>query len=115
VSATERRKGGRGELEVVHVLHARSWPNAKRTSDGRAQVERGDIGDGPAGIHLEVRRRETAAIWAWLAQAEVEAAAGNVPAVVFRRNRSRWYAALPLDDLLDLLELVELTRADDGP
>ena len=103
MSASERRKGANGELEVVHLLHDHGWPEAKRTSDGRAQVERGDIADGPEGVHLEVRRRETAAIWAWLAQAEAEARSGDMPVVAFRRNRSPWYAALPLDVLLGLL------------
>jgi len=103
VSKSERRKGADGELEVARILRAHSWPEAKRTSDGRVQVERGDIGDGPAGVHLAVRRRETVSIWAWLAQAAREARAGNAPVVVFRRNRSRWYAAVELDYLLDLL------------
>jgi hypothetical protein len=103
VSRTERAKGARGELEIAHILRAAGWPNAKRTSDGRAQTQRGDIADGPAGVHLEVRRRETLALWAWLAQAEREAREGDVPVVVFRRSHSRWYAAVPLDDLLDLL------------
>lgn len=104
MSARERRKGASGELEVAAILRARGWPNAKRTSDGRAQIERGDIADGPERVHLEVRRREAVAIWAWLAQAAAEARSGDAPVVVFRRNRSAWYAAVELDYLLDLLE-----------
>jgi hypothetical protein len=103
VSASERRKGKTGELEVVHLLHAHGWPDAKRTSDGRAQIERGDIGDGPLDVHLEVRRRETLNIWACLAKATREARPGDLPVVAFRRSRSGWYAALPLEALLDLL------------
>jgi len=103
MSASERRKGKEGELEVVHVLHEHGWKEAKRSSDGRSQVERGDIADGPLDVHFEIRRRETINIWACLEQAEREAAAGNAPVVAFRRNRSAWYAALPLDVLLELL------------
>ena len=88
---------------MVKILHAHGWSDAKRTSDGRAQVERGDIGDGPPNVHWEVRRRETAAIWAWLAQAEAEAKDGQLPVVAFRRSRSGWKVALPLEDLLMLL------------
>ena len=104
MSASERRKGKTGELEVVRILHEHGWTDAKRSSDGRSQVERGDIADGPEGVHLEVRRRETAAIWAWLAQAEREARPGDMPVVVFRRSRSAWMAALPFDLLLALLD-----------
>ena len=103
VSASERAKGARGELEVVQILKAHGWLDAKRTSDGRAQIERGDIADGPEGVHLEVRRRETTAIWAWLLQAEREARPSETPVVVFRRSRSGWYACLGLDELLGLL------------
>jgi hypothetical protein len=103
MSASERRKGKTGELEVARILRAAGWPDAKRTSDGRAQIERGDIADGPDGVHLEVRRRETLALWAWLAQAKAEARDGDAPVVAFRRSRSRWYAAVELEFLLDLL------------
>ena len=103
MSASERRKGGNGEREVVKLLHAHGWTDAKRTSDGRSQIERGDIGDGPPGVHFEVRRREALSIWGCLEQADSDASPGNVPVVAFRRNRSPWYAALPLDVLLTLL------------
>ena len=103
MSASERRKGKEGELEVVKILHEHGWTDAKRSSDGRSQVERGDIADGPTFVHFEVRRRETVNIWACLAKAELEAKAGDIPVVAFRRSRSAWYAALPLDLLLGLL------------
>lgn len=103
MSASERRKGANAEREVVRLLRAHGWPEAKRTSDGASQGQRGDIAGGPLDVHLEVRRRETINIWACLAQAERDARDDHLPVVVFRRSRSRWYAALPLDALLDLL------------
>lgn len=104
MSATERNKGKNGELEVVHLLRAHGWALAKRTSDGTAQAARGDIANGPPEVHFEVRRRESVNIWACLDKAEREASPGYLPVVAFRRNRSPWYAALPLDALLSLLE-----------
>ena len=103
MSASERRKGANGELEVVKLLHAHGWTDAKRSSDGRSQVARGDIADGPVGVHFEVRRRETAAIWAWLEQAEREARPGEMYVVPFRRSRSTWKVATELEFLLGLL------------
>ena len=103
MSKGERRKGKDGELEVVRILKARGWPEAKRSSDGRSQVERGDIADGPLDVHLEVRRRETLNIWECLAKVEREAKGADLPVVVFRRSRSGWYAALPFERLLELL------------
>jgi Holliday junction resolvase len=103
VSASERRKGGNGEREVVKLLHEYGWPKAKRTSDGTRQATRGDIAGGPLETHFEVRRRERIEIWSCLARAEAEAKPGHLPVLAFRRNRSRWYAALPLESLLELL------------
>jgi hypothetical protein len=103
VSASERRKGKAGELEVVHLLRDYGWPDAERNSYGRSQDGRGDIGRGPEGVHFEVRRRERLDIWKSIADAERAAGEGELPVVAFRRSRSGWYACLPLDGLLGLL------------
>ena len=58
------------------------------------------------GFRLEVKRTEHLAIWQALLQVERDLPPDDdetTPAVVFRRNRSRWYVALPLDDLLELV------------
>jgi hypothetical protein len=102
-----RRKGADGELEVCAILRVSGWPDARRTADGRSQAGRGDIADGPAGVHWEVRRRERAEIWQWLADAEKGSGTGSFPVVAFRRSRSGWWAALPLDELLPLLRARE--------
>jgi hypothetical protein len=102
-----RRKGVDGEHEVVAILRNAGWPAARRTADGRSQAGRGDVAGGPADVHFEIRRRERAELWAWLADAERGAGADELPLLVFRRSRSRWYAALPLDELLALLWLRE--------
>ena len=102
MSASERRKGAVGEREVVKLLHAYGWTDAKRTSDGATQAARGDIAGGPAGVSFEVRRREALSIWRCLEQAESDAGA-LLPVVAFRRSRSRWYAAVPLETLLRML------------
>jgi len=99
-----RRRGARGEVEVVHQLHALGFPQARRNFGSGSQGG-GDI-TGVPGIHLEVKYQEALNIWAALAQA-CEEAGTNVPVVAFRRNRSEWYAALPLDELASLFALRE--------
>lgn len=107
MSARERRKGAAAEREVVALLRDQGWPGARRTSDGRGQASRGDVTNGPAATHFEVKRVERLAIWSAIAQAEADARAHDLPVVAFRRSRSGWYAALPLDELLALLRLRE--------
>lgn len=107
MSATERRKGATGELEVVSILKLSGWPLARRTHDGREQALRGDIANGPAGVHLEVKRSERTSIWDWYGQAESDAGIAQIPVVAFRRSRSPWLALIELDELLPLLKLRE--------
>jgi Holliday junction resolvase len=107
VSRTERAKGARGEREIIALLRAHGWPDAKRTSDGQRQHGRGDIANGPLGVHIESKRQETTSIWAWAAQAAAEAPPGCTPVVAFRRSRSTWMACIPLEALLDLLATKE--------
>lgn len=104
--AKPRAKGNRAELEVINILKAAGWKGAYRNFQSGGQGG-GDVIGGPAGVHLEVKHRERAAIWEWIAQAEADARPTDIPAVVFRRNRSSWYATVPLDELLALLKLRE--------
>lgn len=97
-----RNKGAAGEREVVKILRERGY-NAQRTFSQIA----GDREDvlGIPGYAIEVKRTETLPLWASLAQARVAAeATDSTPLLIFRRSRTEWHVALPLSDLLDLLE-----------
>jgi hypothetical protein len=104
--AQPRSKGNRAEREIIDVLHAFGWTGARRNFQSGGQGG-GDIIGGPADVHVEVKHREACRIWEWIGQAGDEARPTDTPVVMFRRNRSGWYAALPLDDLLELLALRE--------
>ena len=52
---------------------------------------------------IECKNQEALNVWAALEQAEVNHK-GNIPLLVFKRNKSETYAALKLDDLLKLLK-----------
>jgi hypothetical protein len=54
-------------------------------------------------IHSEVKRQERLQLWQWLAQLEAEAPPGTLPLLSFRRNRSPWYACVPLEALVKVL------------
>lgn len=86
----------------MHLLHTLGFPRARRNFGSGSQGE-GDI-IGVPGVHIECKYVEALNIWAALNQACTEAGT-NIPVVAFRRNRSGWYAALPLDDLAALLAL----------
>jgi hypothetical protein len=109
MSARERRKGAVAEREVVQLLRDYGWRTARRTSDGRGQQSRGDVTNGPAGAHLEIKCQERLNVPAALRQAHDDANPLDVPIVVHRPSRQEWMATLPLDELLALLQLREST------
>jgi hypothetical protein len=106
MSATERRKGARGELEVLELVRAR-WPRATRNFASGA-AGNGDIAHGPEGVLIECKRTERLRIRDAWAQASADAdRAGRSPVVCTRWNAGPWLAVVELDDLLALLELRE--------
>lgn len=109
--AVPRSKGNRAEREIIDLLRAHGWPGARRNFQSGGQGG-GDVLGGPQDFHVEVKHRERCAIWEWIDQAAGECRPTETPAVFFRRNRSQWYAAIPLEDLLGLL--VELREHRDA-
>lgn len=112
MSRMERNKGAAGEREVAAILTAAGFPASRNARNGLSAE---DVAHAIPGVYLEVKRRETAEIWKWVAQAwaasrDVTAPPeigpdlyAAVPVVVFRRNRSEWLACLPFADLIELL------------
>ena len=97
-----RRKGLTGEREGNHAF--RNAGRVVKSLDG--------CGDhlivlapesGLPDLHLEVKRQETIRIELWSRQAESEAPAGCVAAVVYRRSREPWRVSLLLADFLGLV------------
>jgi hypothetical protein len=99
-------KGNRGEREIVDLFHRFGWTQARRNFASGGQGG-GDVINGPADVHVEVKRCETVRIWSWIAQAGAEARPTDTPAVFFRRNRSAWFVAVPAEDYLELLAMRE--------
>lgn len=106
MSASERQKGARGELEVLQLVRAR-WPRATRNFASGA-AGNGDIAHGPAGVSIECKRTERLRLRDAWRQAELDAsAAGVLPVVATRWNGGRWLAVVELEELLALLALRE--------
>lgn len=113
-----RKKGTRGELEVVREL-ARHGIDVRRTPNSGGLAWRGDL-QGLEGFVIEVKRCESLSVPAWLRQAHAAASGGEIPAVIFRRSgagnaRERspdtlWHVLEPLDSWA---RRVALERAPD--
>jgi hypothetical protein len=99
-----RAKGKRAELALAQIL-VPYWPEVCRNLDQFGKDKRDLLNC--AGVHWQVKHVESLNIWKALDQAMTEAASTDTPVVAFRRNRSPWYAALELDELIPLLRLRE--------
>jgi hypothetical protein len=114
----ERDKGRKGEREVAAIYEAVALEVRGLEGSGDHLIVR--AGGGGLTIHSEVKRHETARVWAWWEQASAEAPAGTIPVVHFRRNRSPWLAMIEVHHLAALLaELrdlhAELLEAEERP
>lgn len=106
MGASERRRGARAELAVVHALRRAGWTAA--TTRAASGVQRGDdiVTDAP--VSIEVKDRAALDLSGWLRQAEANR--GDRPAVVWHKRRGTadaedWYVTMSGRTLLALLEL----------
>lgn len=102
-----RRKGAEFEREIVALFRESGWLGAKRTSDGRAQMTRGDITGAAAGYYWELKRQEKLNVPAAFDQISHDAPLFTIPVLVHRPSRHYAMATLPLVDLLPLIWQVE--------
>jgi len=100
VSKRERDKGLRGELEVAHIFaqHGLQLRNLEGSGDQLV------ILPVSGWLHVECKRQERLCIPDWNRQAAREAPDGTIPVVCYRRSREPWYASLPLDQFLNLVD-----------
>jgi len=108
-----RAKGAVGEREFAELLRVSGWPGAKRGQQ-RSGLEQADVVDGPERVHWEVKRVESLNVWQAFEQAARDAR-HELPVVAMRRNKSRWLAVLPLEDLLTMLRARECAASGAGP
>lgn len=96
-----KQKGKRNELQVVNILKEHGI-DSRRTAQYCGNT--GDAADVTwEGFHVEVKHRETTAIWEWLRQAKSDTKNDDIPIVVFRKNREKWHVCLEFETFLELL------------
>lgn len=98
----ERERGKEGEREVANIFKAHGI-DAHRGQQFHGGPDSPDV-VGLPGHHIEVKRVETLRLNEAIKQSEDDAGEGEVPCVVFRRNRQPWRIILPLEDYLDLYD-----------
>jgi Holliday junction resolvase len=118
-----RRKGKRCELALAAKLRSLGFPTARRGQQFSGSPDSPDV-VAIKGLHIECKGVEKLNIWKAMAQAASDCGKPEecghledaVPVVCFKRNRSVWYLALPLDRIFEFIEAVNeaLEKADTG-
>lgn len=104
----ERDKGTRGELEVAAIFRSYGFDCDRVPNSGGLRIKGDLYGNVP--VHVEVKRQENLRLPLWLRQAAAEAG-HRIPVVAFRQNHGEWYAALPLDELVPMIQTHALMQA----
>jgi hypothetical protein len=95
-----KAKGKRGEIEIARKLREHGYDCR------RGQQYSGASGDadviGLPGIHVECKRRERLNLYDAIAQAKHDCTEDRLPAVMHRKNNSRWLVTMELDDWIEL-------------
>lgn len=103
-----KKKGNRGERELLHLLEAHGIPARRNDQKWVGGLDNPDVAADVRGfpLHIECKRTERLRLHEALQQAERDAA-GRVPVVVFRGNREPWRVVLRLEDFLQLTKEAE--------
>lgn len=96
-----RDKGARYERHVAKVLREHGF-EAERGCQHAGGKDSPDVKHNMKGIHIECKAVEKLNIWSALEQSEKDAGEDEIASVIFKRNRSKDYIALSLEDFLKL-------------
>ena len=101
MGAKSTRKGANGEREVMAILREHGYPVERGGTQSYGKLP--DI-FGLNGVHLEIKRAESARIWDWMKQSEEDAKRfrDGWPVVIFRRSRSKWLICMEFTDWLQI-------------
>lgn len=99
MSATQRNKGKRGELEAVNLLQ-RVFPDARRRVVNHAGVEDGVDLDNTGAFVVQVKRHAKPAPVSALYEIRRH---GGIKLLLTRGDNGKWLAVMEADDLLDIL------------
>jgi len=104
MGATERRKGKKAEMDVVHYMRDCGWEAATTRSTSGHQEGDDIVTNAP--VSIEVKNHVRLDLSAWVAQAESNS--GELPGIVWHKKRgesspSRWYVTMSGENLMKLL------------
>lgn len=106
MAINSRDKGARYERYIAKRIREYGY-EAERGCQHSGGKDSPDVKHNMKGLHLELKKVERLNIWNALAQSERDAGEDEIPAVVFAKNRSKDYVAVPFNDFLRIWRCYE--------
>lgn len=104
-------KGKRGERYVAKLLREYGY-DAKRGVQYQGSPNSPDVTGLPK-VHIEVKFTEKLNIWNALEQSKRDSGENEIPVVMFKRNRTQVYVALPFDEFMEMYKAWESVEKGD--
>ena len=111
MSATQRNKGKRGELEAVRLLQA-IYPDARRRVVNHAGVEDGVDLDNTGALRVQVKRQARYVPVTTLDEVRDDS---GIPVVLTKCDRGEWRVIMRASDLLHILADVGIAYEEVTP
>ncbi len=97
---SSRDKGKRGERELANALREYGF-DSRRGVQYHGGADSPDV-TGLPGVHIECKRTEALRLYDALEQSARDAAPGEMPVVMHRKNGGEWVVIQPLSDWIRL-------------
>lgn len=107
-----RDKGARFERKVAELLREHGY-EAERGCQHSGGKDSPDVKHNMKGVHIEAKAVEKLNLWNALAQSERDAGEDEVPIVVFKRNRSGIYVAMPFEEFIEFYQAWEKGQSNE--
>lgn len=105
-----RAKGKTGELEFAHYLASNGFAARRGVQYSGGHDSPDVVCEDLPDIHWEVKRVEGGNLYKWMDQAMKDAGLAKIPVVAHRKNHKDWVAIVPMETLMELLKLREISK-----
>ena len=101
-----RQKGAKFERKIAHMLREHGY-EAERGCQHSGGKDSPDVKHNMTRLHIEAKDTERLNIWNALDQSKRDSGEDEIPVVMFKRNRSQVYVAMPFEEFMELFKAWE--------
>lgn len=106
-----RDKGARFERLLAKMLREHGY-EAERGCQHSGGKDSPDVKHNMTRLHIEAKDVEKLNIWNALEQSKRDAGADEIPVVMFKRNRTQVYVAVPFEEFMEMFKAWEVQIND---